>query len=156
MDSKEIRKILSFETKGQMEAFSGSLAEAYADSPSLAQLVEIRKLHNVLDGFLRDRRVVDATVNLVEKYGRNTMVGETRIEIKETGTKYDFTVCDDPVWTALKEQEDAVAERRRQREAYLKILTRKKEEIVEETGEVASIFPPARTSTTSFAVTFKK
>ena len=92
------------------------------------------------------------------KYGKGEIPTSSgaSFQVKETGVKYDFSQCNDPVWNNLKEQADRINEQLKEREKYLKVIKNPKTEIDEETGEVYTIIPPTRTSTTSYTVTFKK
>lgn len=44
----------------------------------------------------------------------------------------------------------------KERENFLRVITKPKTELDPDTGEVFTINPPARSSTTSYAVTFNK
>jgi hypothetical protein len=80
-----------------------------------------------------------------------------KFTIAETGTSYDFSRCADPVLIELEEQEKRIKEDIKQRKDFLKtipptgmIMT------VKETGETVEIFPPTKTSKSSFKVSLPK
>ena len=108
--------------------------------------------------FLKNNDIREAVIKETEKYGK----GETPsykgavVQVKETSVKYDFAGCNDIVWDKLNKEKKEVDEKIKQRESFLKLVNTNKTEIDKETGEIYTIFPPARSSTTSYAITFKK
>lgn len=146
--------------KNEQSIMAARFAQAIADgevSP-LDAVAKMKSLQEVITLFLKDEAVSNAVITEVEKYGR----GETpsangaTFQVKETGVKYDFSVCGDIVWNSLKEQADKINEALKDREKYLKTIKQSKTEIDEESGEIYTILPPVKTSTTSYTVTFKK
>ena len=124
----------------------------------LKAAVQLKSMSEVITSVLKDSVLVDSVVNECGKYGKGENPGfaGAGVSVRETGVKYDFTVCDDPVWNDLNKQLSDIKEAMKERETYLKAITSKKPEIDPETGEIYEIKPPVRTSTTTFAVTFKK
>lgn len=147
-------------TKQEQRQLAESLTQKVADgdvSP-ISAYVQMKSLGNVIDSFLKNKEVKDLAIAEIERYGK----GETpsfrgaELKIGETGVKYDFTVCQDPVWNTLNEQLEQIREQMSVREKYLKALCFTKTEIDEDTGEVYTLYPPARQSTTSVIVTYKQ
>lgn len=120
-------------------------------------VVQMKSLAEAIGLFLKDERVKNAVLAECEKYGkgeRPSFRGAT-VQVKETGVKYDFMACGDPVYTDLATREAEIADERKAREKFLRTLTKPKTELDEETGEVYNLLPPVRQSTTTFAITFK-
>lgn len=68
-----------------------------------------------------------------EKYiGHNVTINEQMV-----GVRYSFKECGDPVWNELNEKI-------KNREAFLKTIKGSKEELIEETGEVVTIYEPVK------------
>jgi hypothetical protein len=59
------------------------------------------------------------------------------INSQMVGVKYSFKECGDPVWNELKEKIT-------NREAFLKTIKGSKSELIEETGEVVTIYEPVK------------
>ena len=118
----------------------------------------VKSMYEVLSSFLKDDDVKELVVNECEKYGK----GETpsfagaKVQVKETGVKWDYTDCGDPVYDSLSIQMEELKQRMKQRESYLKTITERKTEIDEATGEIYTILPPVRTATTSYSITYNK
>lgn len=92
-----------------------------------------------------------------DKYGKEAMTyhGAT-FDIKEAGIKYDYSQCNDEIWDDLRKQLDALNEQIKEREAFLKTLKERFTYIDESTGEIVTIYPPQRKSTTTYAITWNK
>lgn len=92
-----------------------------------------------------------------DKYGKQVMTyhGAT-FEIKEGGIRYDYSDCNDTIWNDLKQQLDALNEQIKEREAFLKTLKERFTYIDESTGEIITIYPPQKKSTTTYYTTWSK
>jgi len=92
-----------------------------------------------------------------DKYGKDAMTyhGAT-FDIKEAGVKYDYSHCNDTIWDDLKQQLDTLNQQMKEREAFLKSLKERLTYVDESTGEIITIYPPQKKSTTTYAITWKK
>lgn len=92
-----------------------------------------------------------------DKYGKGDMTYYgARFDIKEAGVKYDYSHCNDTIWDDLKQQIDALNEQIKEREAFLKTLKERFTYIDESTGEIVTIYPPQKKSTTTYSITWNK
>lgn len=83
------------------------------------------------------------------KYPKGTFeYNGCELNIQETGTRYDYAGTGDPEYLRLKE---AI----KKREAFLKAVSKPETITDHETGEIVTINPPIKTSTTSVAVTIR-
>lgn len=98
-----------------------------------------------------------AILAAAEQYGQKSFeFMNSKVEIKEMGTKYDFEKCNDKEWEFLDATAKADANNLKERETFLKTVPAKGLEIVDKfTGEMVTIYPPSKSSTTSIAVTLK-
>lgn len=79
-----------------------------------------------------------------------------QFQVKEVGVKYDYSVCNDPVYNDLQEQFKALQSQIKTREEMLKGIPKEGLDVInEDTGELYKLFPPAKSSTTSVTVTIK-
>ena len=108
----------------------------------------------VLEEFVKDARekLNNYTIEELRKYptGR-TSIFDTRIEIAETGIKYDYS--QDLVWQKLKQDNEMTSIALKFREDILKKIPAGSQ-LVDENGE-ASI-GPSKTSSTSYKITLAK
>lgn len=148
------------QNKAEQSAMAARFTQAIVngDVSPLEEVAKMKSIQEVITLFLKDEEVTKAVIDEVDKYGKDEIPTSSgaSFQVKETGVKYDFSLCNDPVWNNLKEQADRINEQLKEREKYLKVIKNPKTEIDEETGEVYTIIPPTRTSTTSYTVTFKK
>ena len=116
----------------------------------------LKCLEDLIKQVTASDRFRDALITEAVKYGKFFDFKNSRMDVKEVGTKYDFTVCNDPEWNELNGQMEAIKFKMKHREATLKTLPISGMDIVSpETGEVTKIYPPTKSSTTSISVTLK-
>lgn len=118
--------------------------------------VQARSLMEILKQFSENPGVKACVLSEMEKYGKSVDMFGARLDIRETACRTDYSGCGDIVYNRLIEQKEELDKKIKEREASLKVLSSSRTEVDEETGEVFTIYPPARSSVTSFAVTFKK
>jgi hypothetical protein len=86
--------------------------------------------------------------------GKLTLYGN-EIETFEAGTKYDYSKCGDTIWERLNADANTAIEKRKSREALLRSLKEPETVIDAFTGEIVTINPPPKTSTTTVKITIK-
>jgi hypothetical protein len=90
------------------------------------------------------------------KYGKERMTYKgAAFDIKEAGVKYDYSHCDDTIWNDLKQQLDDINDKMKEREAFLKTLKERFTYIDAGTGEIITLYPPQKKSTTTYAISWK-
>ena len=91
------------------------------------------------------------------KYGKSFQYQTAKVEVKEVGVKYDFSMCGSAELAELYKQQEKIAARIKELEHYHKSLPEgcSINVVNNETGEVETHYPPAKTSTTSVAFTLK-
>lgn len=96
-------------------------------------------------------------LDAAEKYGKKSFeFSNSKMEIKEVGTKYDFSKCADPVLEALYVKQAEVDKLVKDRETFLKTVPQKGMIVTdEESGETFTCYPPSKSSTTSVVTTLK-
>ena len=148
------------ETKAQQKTFTEQLIEHTLSgyvSPLKIE-AQIKSLEDVVKLYRSDKRIKEAVKRdfEMEYSGQNFgTMGSAEFQLKEVGVKYDFSDCGDPVWHSLTQQMEELKERLKERETVLKAHRDKWEYLDAETGETATVYPPAKTSTTQVVVTIK-
>jgi hypothetical protein len=110
------------------------------------------------DGWQIAKRYRALVLDAAEKYGQKEFefMG-SKIKISETGTKYDYSKCGDPIILDLlerqKEIDDSVKERTKFLQSITKPITVMIGEI--EDGEMITIYPPSKSSTTFITMSIK-
>jgi hypothetical protein len=89
--------------------------------------------------------------------GKMTSASGAKLELAETGTKYDYSKCEDTDLVEWQRQYDALGEKIKSRQDMLKTFPLAGLDLaMEETGEIVKVFPPAKSSTSSYKVTLAK
>lgn len=89
-----------------------------------------------------------------EKYGKKFGLYNSEFQIKEAGTTYDYSQTNDDELFDLMEQEKALKEKIKARQEFLKKLPLSGIEVLRG-DELVTLYPPAKSSTTTVAVTLK-
>lgn len=94
----------------------------------------------------------------LEKYAKGEIIvrHNGNFTVKEAGTKYDYHNCKDPEYDQLTQQINELSEQRKDREKFLKTLQKPIDMIDKETGEIITINPAIKTSTTTYSITWNK
>lgn len=121
-------------------------------------VIQMKSLSETINAFLKSEEIKDAVIIECEKYGKGERpcYNGAILQLKETSVNYDFSVCNDPVYSRLIKQRDDINQQCKEREKYLKAISKPKAEIDEDSGEVFILNPPSKQSTTSYSITFKK
>jgi len=91
-----------------------------------------------------------------EKHGKSFQYHNAKVDIREVGVKYDYSGCGNGALADLYEKQEAINDAIKDLEMYHKQLpTSGIQVVIHSTGEVETHYPPAKTSTTSVAVTLK-
>ena len=111
---------------------------------------DIIKLLN--DNTIYKKAVLEAAEKFPEK---SFTFMNAKIEKKEVGVKYNFENCADPIYQMLEQQTEFLKDDLKKRGDLLKTVPAKGMELVMADGEVVTVYPPSKSSTTSIAVTLK-
>ena len=153
-----IEKISLFESsKDERQSFAINLVEQI-ESGSIDPLkvhLHIKCMEDIIkqlnDNTIYKKSLVDAA----EKYGQKSFqFMNSKIEIKEVGTKYDFSQCADPVYQQFEQMADSAKDSLKKRGDFLKTVPIEGLELKID-DEVVTVYPPSKSSTTSIAVTLK-
>jgi len=80
----------------------------------------------------------------------------SRIEAMEAGARYDYSGCGDVVWEAMQLAKKGHDELIKQREKFLQSIKGQQTLVDDATGEIYTVFPPKKTSTSTYKVTLGK
>jgi hypothetical protein len=97
----------------------------------------------------------DYILNEVSKYGKaHVTASGTKLEVAEVGTKYDYSLTGDIELKELEEQKAIIEFKIKERQTFLKALKHPMEVLFSD--ELVTLYPPAKTSTTSIKTTISK
>ena len=146
-------------TKEQRQTFAEDIVFRIenGDADPLKVHLQIRCMEELLATIKENTNYRNAVLDASEKMeGKSFQFHNAKFEIKEVGVKYDFSKCGDPIHANLTSIMEENKKLLKERETMLKTLPTKGMDIVDpSTGELVTIYPPSKTSTTSVAVTLK-
>ena len=116
--------------------------------------LQVKCLEDLIKQITSHPNYKELTLDEAYKYGKTFEHYNAKFEIKEMGVKYDYTVCNDPVYNKLKAQLTVLEDEIKAREKYLKAIPTSGIETLFE-DEVVTLYPPAKSSTTSITVNLK-
>lgn len=125
-------------------------------------VLEVAEAISGMEAFIKevksDKRFTDYVREETSKHnGKFQSSSGTKIELAETGTKYDYSNCNDADLIDLYNQQIALEEKIKSREAMLKALPLEGIDLaMQTTGEILKVYPPAKTSTSSYKITLAK
>lgn len=105
-------------------------------------------------------RIKPMLIDEVSRYDKNDKAvayGFYQCEIKEMGVKYDYSNCNHPRLNDIYKKIEALETERKEIEKFLQSIKASMAIADESTdGEVVTIYPPVKKSTTTPVFTFKK
>lgn len=110
----------------------------------------LKSVEEIVSSLRSDKDIRDFIVNEIIKYNGKFENDSAKMEIKETGTRYDYSACNDSQWENLNNQIIILTSKLKDREKFLKALH---EEMITSDGEI--IQPPVKSSVTNYTVTLK-
>lgn len=142
--------------KKQRESFVNQVIEA-VESGNINPLdvqVGLKGFEKISESVMKHPLYKDALMGQASIHGKSFEYKGAKVEQVESGVKYDYSVCNDAVIDELLLQVDRLNEAVKARQSMLKTIPAKGIEVLnEETGEVATIYPPAKSSTSTLKVT---
>lgn len=152
-------------TKAQRKSFALQILAAIEDgqvSPLLihCQLKATENLIKQLTDAKEGKEIAEQykvfLLDEAAKYGKSFDFHSGSFTVKEAGHKYDWSQCGDADLLADMVTLEALAEKIKTRQEFIKKLPKEGLQILDEdTGELIILYPPAVASTTTVAVTLK-
>jgi len=138
--------------KDEVKRFSEKLISELLDG-SEDILVAKRKLKCMAEIIKKvEAGIKESVLTEAEKHGKTFEYKGAEFSISLLGVKYDYTQCNDTVWNELNSQETKIKETKKQRESFLKAVNESATVVNEGTGEVETIYPPAKSGSNGIKV----
>lgn len=104
-----------------------------------------------------DKEFKDMIRTEIIKYGKlYTTARGVKFELAETGTKYDYSKCNDSILESMIEDSILLAEKIKERQEFLKKAPAAGIEIHVGDGDLVTMYPPSKSSTSSYKTTLPK
>lgn len=145
-------------SKGQIKIIAESVINELGESGRILEAAEtLTKMETLCKEIRGNREFIDFVRDEIEKHGKEFVTANgVKLELAEVGTKYDYSQCNDDVLSELEFQLTIMEAKIKERQTFLKTLPARGMEIIKDGGEVALIFPPSKSSTSSYKTTIKK
>jgi hypothetical protein len=143
-------------TKEQRESFVRSIVSALDEGQvdPLKIHLQVKNTEDLIKQITADEKYREFLLNEAQKYGKSFEQYNAKFQVKETGTRYDYSGCNDTLLTELEEKAAFAAERLKERQKFLQNLPASGLEVLQ-CDELVTVYPPIKTSTTSVTVTLK-
>lgn len=140
------------ETKEQLKSFQAEIKQEilFSSADPLEVLKRFKYLEKILKFVFNDKEINECFLNEAEKRESKTFIeNDCEYSIKEVGTKYDYSQCNDVILDDINQQIKELTKKKSERETLLKSLGNNS--IADaETGQ--ELYPPSKTSTTKLCV----
>lgn len=154
---------LTFFQKGLSKSEIKTMSEKAVESVlEIGNPLQVAEALSAMTSFIKnvedDQKFCDYVREEAKKYPKGFISNSgAKIEVCESGTRYVFTNCADSVWDDFKKEKDEIDEQLKARETFLKTVPLSGLLVTnEQTGETTKIFPPAKSSTSSYKITLAK
>jgi hypothetical protein len=143
-------------TNTQVDVFSDGVIQSVqaGEINPLTVLVQLRAMEKASGRILKE--IHENIMREADKYpGNDFEFMGNKIIKAEHGTKYDYSNCGDPVYNQRLNIAKQANEQLKERETFLKAVKAPFSLLDEGTGEVATITPPTKKSTSGVNVSLK-
>jgi hypothetical protein len=138
------------ETKAEIATFVQDAKErilAGLENP-LKIASQLKAFEEVIKELRDDKEIKESILKEAEKNGKSFKMFNASYQVKEAGTKYDYSVCDDQEWNNLEKQVSELSEKKKAREKFLQAI---KNDVFD--GNGIQLNPPVKSSVTTVAIT---
>jgi hypothetical protein len=144
-------------TKSEIENLALLLIEDTLEKGNPIELAEkIAATENLIKVIKDNDRYKTYVIDELGKYSGKYSTGSgTKIEVCEAGVKYNYNKCNDPVLADLYNQKAELEGKIKFRESFLKAVSPEGTDIRVE-DQLVTVYPPSKTSTTTYKVTLQK
>lgn len=146
-------------TKTAIKSMAKNAIEAVKEQGNILQVAEgISAMETFIKEVKADESFKDYAREEISKYPKGYVSNSgAKLELAETGTKYDFSQCGDTLHAMYSQKLLSVQNSLKEREAFLKTVPIEGMLITDEmTGETCKVYPPSKTSISSYKVTIAK
>ena len=145
-------------TKTQIKIIADNAVNEILESGDVINIADtIAKMELMIKELKSNPKYIDYLRDEISKYGNShTTSSGTRIELAETGVKYDYSQTNDAEYFELIKQSNEINEKIKDREKFLKTLSLSGLDIITADGEAIKIYPPSKSSNSSYKATIQK
>ena len=144
-------------TKSQLGTMAVNFVNNTTESGNFLKAAEMIAQTETLVKLIKENKILkDGIRDDISKHGREYQSGPVKMELAEVGTKYDYSQCGDSELKDLYETLEQIKAKVEEREKFLKNLPLSGLDVITADGEAIHVYPPAKSSTSSYKVTIAK
>ena len=145
-------------SKSQLKLMADmSLKEIFDNGRAIEAAEALSVMENFIKELRANKQFSDYVRDEIAKNGKQIETQSAKLELAETGVKYNFDNCADALYQQLEQQLQSVESDLKDRKEFLKTVPLSGLSIInEQTGEVSTIYPPSKQSTSTYKITLKK
>ena len=145
-------------SKSQLKIMADmSLKEIFDNGRAIEAAEALSVMENFIKELRANKQFSDYVRDEIAKNGKQIETNSAKIELAETGVKYSFDNCSDVIYEQLSQQLESIEQQLKDRKEFLKTVPLSGLSIInEQTGEVSTIYPPSKSSTSTYKITLKK
>ena len=147
------------ETKSEIESFVDKMVKNALDGYTnpLHTEAQLACMEKVVKDIRSNPEFKEAVLKEAEKFGQKTFSEyNAQFQIKEVGSKWHYENCNHQQYERICQQIDELTEQKKAFEKFMQAQKKQYDYVDTETGEVYTVNPPYKTSTTSVVVTISK
>ena len=133
------------------EQITNNLLEGLADP--LKVHLQVKCMEDLIKQITSNSVYKDLLVTEAAKFGKSFEHHNAKFEIKETGVKYDYESCGDPILKDLEDELALLESKIKERQSFLKSIKGTIEILIGD--ELITLYSPVKTSTTSVTINLK-
>ena len=118
--------------------------------------IQVKAISEICSQFLKNEEILNRTMGVVARCGNDIPIFNGAKVALTTTTRYDYESSRDPEYISLLRQKEALEAKLKAREMFLKAVDDSVDFIDKSTGEVRTIFAPAKKQSQTLRVTFAK
>lgn len=148
------------QTKSEIKMFAQNMINSVVDGnvDPLKTKVQISALKKALETIEENEEFKQCVMNETDKYQKSELLNlfNAKIEIRETGVKYDFSECGLPEYNEIDKHIETLTLRKKTLETRLKSISEPEQFIDPQSGEMVMLKPPTKQSKNSVVITINK
>jgi len=146
-------------TKSHINEFAKNSIDSVFMNGNIIEAMESLAIMDYLIKQIRDHPdFKEYALQELSKYGKNYISANgTKIEQIESGIKYDYSKCGDPILQFLEHELSILESSIKERKEFLKKVPKTGMDNLDSlSGEINRIYPPSKSSTSTYKVTITK
>jgi hypothetical protein len=138
-------------TKAERATFTSNVLERIEEGQAdpIRVHLQLKAMEEIVKTLNTNERYKELLLDAAQKSGKKFMAFNAEFQVKEMGQRYDFTYCGDDELLEFYSHQEKLKYLIKEREEFLKKVPVTGMQKVTESGEVITLFPPSKTSTTT-------